>query len=635
MPHSVPQPLSESPADIPSASPDFRTELAAQLAELVPEAIADGKIDARKLAELLGEDAADESERFGLFWPGKKRALRAAQAPTSATLKPDLAHSKDWDTTQNVFIEGDNLEVLKILQRHYHNKVKLIYIDPPYNTGKDFVYPDNFTEGLDTYLEWTRQVNEEGQKVSTNSESEGRFHSNWLNMMYPRLKLARNLLTDDGVIFVSIDDNEVANLRRVCDEVFGEANFIGQWNWFKSATPPNLSKKIKKNVEYVLAYERARSNKQYKGVRKFSASDDPITKPQNSAKELRFPAGKLEIGLPNQVFQPGIYGTDKYPYELLDTLDVLDGKNRNDVRFKSKFTWTQPKLDMELSLETKMRISSDRLVISYKKKDYGEEVPPNLIDWTVGVGTTESAGTKLTALMGGADVFDYPKPVELISYLTNFCISNGDIVLDFFAGSSTTAHAVMQLNAEDEGNRRFIMVQLPEPTSEDSQARKSGFATIADISRKRIELAGERIGKGDTGFRAYKLTDTNFAKWRVTSDVTPTQLEQHLLDLRDSADDAASQDDLLTELLLKLGHSLTETITTKTIKGLEVREVGDNRVLAYVDETTKPTLEQLRALVDAAPGKLILLEDAFHGDDELKTNLAQYAKTQGIELRTA
>lgn len=219
MPHSVPQPLSESPGDIPSASPDFRTELAAQLAELVPEAVADGKIDARKLAELLGEDAADESERFGLFWPGKKRALRAAQAPTSATLKPDLAHSKDWDTTQNVFIEGDNLEVLKILQRHYHNKVKLIYIDPPYNTGKDFVYPDNFTEGLDTYLEWTRQVNEEGQKVSTNSESEGRFHSNWLNMMYPRLKLARNLLSDDGVIFISIDDHEQENLKRVADEV--------------------------------------------------------------------------------------------------------------------------------------------------------------------------------------------------------------------------------------------------------------------------------------------------------------------------------------------------------------------------------------------------------------------------------
>lgn len=290
---------------------------------------------------------------------------------------------------------------------------------------------------------------------------------------------------------------------------------------------------------------------------------------------------------------------------------------------------------LSLKLETKVRISSDRLVISYKKKDYGEEVPPNLIDWTVGVGTTESAGSKLTALMGGAAVFDYPKPVELIAYLMNFCISDDDVVLDFFAGSSTTAHAVMQLNAEDNKNRRFIMVQLPEPTPEDSEARKAGFATIADISRKRIELAGEKIGQGDTGFRTYKLTDTHFAKWRVTSDVTPTQLEQHLLDLRDSADDSASQDDLLTEVLLKLGHSLSETIATKTIAGLEVHEVGDNRVLACINEHVKPTLEQLRALVDAAPGKLIVLEDAFHGDDQLKTNLAQYAKTKGIELRTA
>ena len=227
MPKSLPDQLPESVrSEVPGASPDFRTDLAAQLAALVPEAVADGKIDTKKLAELLGDDAADENERFGLFWPGKKRALRAAQAPTTATLKPDVANSKDWDTTQNVFIEGDNLEVLKILQRHYHNKIKLIYIDPPYNTGKDFVYPDNFTEGLDTYLEWTRQVNEEGKKVSTNSETEGRYHSNWLNMMYPRLKLARNLLTDDGVIFISIDDHEVANLRRLCDEVFGENTFF-------------------------------------------------------------------------------------------------------------------------------------------------------------------------------------------------------------------------------------------------------------------------------------------------------------------------------------------------------------------------------------------------------------------------
>ena len=232
--------------------------------------------------------------------------------------------------------------------------------------------------------------------------------------------------------------------------------------------------------------------------------------------------------------------------------------------------------------------------------------------------------------------FDNPKQLEFMKRIIS--ISDRDsLVLDFFAGSSTTAHAVMQLNAEDEGrgNRRFIMVQLPEPTPEDSEARKAGFATIADISRKRIQLAGEKIGKGDTGFRAYKLTDTHFAKWRVTSDIAVNELEQHLLDLRNSARDDAQPDDLLTELLLKLGHSLTEAITAKTIAGLEVREVGDNRVLAYVNEHIKPTLEQLRALVDAKPARLIVLEDAFQGDDQLKTNLAQYAKSQEVELWTA
>jgi adenine-specific DNA-methyltransferase len=249
-------------------------------------------------------------------------------------------------------------------------------------------------------------------------------------------------------------------------------------------------------------------------------------------------------------------------------------------------------------------------------------------------GRTRTGSTEIRDVLGG-NYFDNPKPTKLLKTIAAIGSAPDATILDFFAGSSSTAHALMQLNAEDGGNRRFIMVQLPEPTPEDSDARKAGFATIADISRKRIDLAGENIGKGDTGFRAYKLTDTHFAKWRVTSDVTPTQLEQHLLDLRDSADDAASQDDLLTELLLKLGLSLTETVTKKTIAGLDVREVGGNRVLACIDEHVKPTLEQLRALVDAAPGKLIVLEDAFHGDDQLKTNLAQYAKTRGIELRTA
>ncbi len=240
--------------EVANGSPDFRTELAEQLAELAPEAIADGKIDVEKLKELLQGDASDTSERFGLFWPGKKRAMRAAQTPTTATLRPDKENSKDWDTTQNVFIEGDNLEVLKVLQKHYHGKIKMIYIDPPYNTGKDFVYPDNFKEGLETYLEWSKQVNEEGKKLSSNSESEGRYHSNWLNMMYPRLKLARNLLTRDGAIFVSIDDSELENLKRMLNEVFGENNFVGSFIW--SGGRKNDSKFISTSHEYVLCFAR-------------------------------------------------------------------------------------------------------------------------------------------------------------------------------------------------------------------------------------------------------------------------------------------------------------------------------------------------------------------------------------------
>ncbi|WP_197477927.1 site-specific DNA-methyltransferase, partial [Rhodococcus sp. EPR-147] len=241
-----------------SGTPNFKTELAAQLSELIPEAIADGKIDVEKLKELLGDDIGDDRERFGLFWAGKKRALQASQEPTMATLNPDIENSKDWETTKNIFIEGDNLEVLKILQRHYYGKIKMIYIDPPYNTGNDFVYPDNYKEGLKTYLEWTRQVNEEGKKVSTNLESEGRYHSNWLNMMYPRLKLARQLLTDDGVIFISIDDGEQDNLKKLCNEVFGENNFINtvsvNMKNVAGASGGGEDKRLKKNIEYLHIY---------------------------------------------------------------------------------------------------------------------------------------------------------------------------------------------------------------------------------------------------------------------------------------------------------------------------------------------------------------------------------------------
>ncbi|WP_281510943.1 site-specific DNA-methyltransferase [Corynebacterium belfantii] len=292
--------------EVPGSSPEFHTELAEQLAELVPEAVADGKIDVEKLKELLGGDVADTSERFGLFWPGKKRAMRAAQTPTTATLRPDKENSKDWDTTKNVFIEGDNLEVLKILQKHYHGKIKMIYIDPPYNTGKDFVYPDNYKEGLETYLEWSKQVNEDGKKLSSNSETEGRYHSNWLNMMYPRLKLARNLLTNDGVIFISIDDHEVAQLRRIMDEIFGEANFIEGYIWESNFRPDNSSRIERENAQHILCYARNKRHiKALTGTEKATEGLPSLTKNSMKPSTLSLEPEWVDMLIPDGHYAPG------------------------------------------------------------------------------------------------------------------------------------------------------------------------------------------------------------------------------------------------------------------------------------------------------------------------------------------
>ncbi|ROH83956.1 site-specific DNA-methyltransferase [Lonsdalea populi] len=652
--------------DIPSATPNFRTELAGQLAELVPEAVADGKLDVEKLRELLTDDAADSHERFGLFWPGKKRALRAAQAPTTATLKPDLANSKDWDTTQNVFIEGDNLEVLKILQRHYHNKVKLIYIDPPYNKGKDFVYPDNYREWLDTYLEWTRQVNEEGKKVSSNSETEGRYHSNWLNMMYPRLKLARNLLADDGVIFISVDDHEQDNLKKLCNEVFGESNFLATLVWDRNRK--NDAKYFSVGHEYMLVYARSISVlKEYEII--FRGEKDGVDELRSLFDKLRsnYKDDWLSIRQELLAFYRSIPDDDaRAPLKRYTKVDEK-GPYRDDGNINwpggggPTYEILHPTTNRPCKLPTSgwryptparfwEEVENGKIVFG-KDETTVPRVRTNIFDSfdqvmaSVHYSYAQTAANEFNALFDGKRVFENPKPMGDLRRLIAYTTSKDDIILDFFAGSATTAHAVMQLNAEDNGKRRFIMVQLPEPTPEASEARKAGFATIADISRKRIELAGEKIksdfaeSQVDTGFRAYKLADTNFTKWRVTSDIEPDKLTQHLLDLRDSSTDDASLDDLLTELLLKLGYSLSEHLSTQNIAGLDIHAIAGDadkpRLLAYLNERTKPTLEQLRELVNTEPTRLIVLEDAFHGDDELKTNIAQYAGSKGIELRTA
>ncbi|MGP5722537.1 site-specific DNA-methyltransferase [Corynebacterium casei] len=654
---------------IPSSTPGFQTELAEKLAELAPEAIADGKIDVEKLKELLNGDADESNERFGLFWPGKRRALRAAQQPTTATLKPDVENSKDWDTTKNVFIEGDNLEVLKVLQKHYHGKVKMIYIDPPYNTGKDFVYPDNYKEGLETYLEWTKQVNEDGRKVSTNSEAEGRYHSNWLNMMYPRLKLARNLLTPDGVMAVHIDEHEHSNLEKLLNELFGENCNLGTIVWDKR-NPKGDSTGVAQQHEIIMMY--CRNRKVFKQIGDF-------TRPKANAQEMFAAAAKATSdagGVNAQArkaykdwvkSQPSLSGGESAYSQLDDEGQIYrtvsmawPNKNRAPDDYFIPLIhpvtgkecpvpargWRNPPSTMKTLLDSgKIVFGIDESVQPTRKYLLKDNMYENVASVMYHAGSDD----ELLSSLGIP--FDTPKPIKVSSRLIQAATRSGDIILDFFSGSATTAHAVMELNAMDGGNRCHIQVQLPEPTPEKSAANRAGFGTVAELSRERIRRAGEKLEKDlaeeitnrntsiDVGFRTYKLSDTNFSKWQVSSDTPVNELEQHLLELRESANDSAAPADLFVELLLKKGYSLTEDIGDVSIAGLDLKTVldveGDVAVLAYLDEHAKPTLDQLREIADSKPVRFVILEDCFQGDDELKTNLVQICKTSGVELWTA
>jgi len=628
------QGIDNSVNQLPSTSPNFRTDLAKKLEELVPEAIADGKVDVVKLKELLAEDAGEPNERFGLFWPGKKQALRAAQEPTTATLRPAKDESKDWDTTNNIFIEGDNLEVLKVLQKQYHNSIKMIYIDPPYNTGKDFVYPDNFKEGLQNYLEFSQQVDEGNKKISTNTETTGRYHSNWLNMMYPRLKLARNLLTDDGVIFISIDDAEQANLKKICDEIFGEGNFLGSiaWRRFNSQANIGMFAKVK---DYILIYAR--------NITLVDFGRIPLT--ETAKKEYQY---KDEHGI----------------YARRPCIDSVRGRYVYDIKLPNGKVLSENWMITKEVFE-----DEDRRGLIHWPQNGGNPMRKIYLQdamkagqiandfWGSEFGNNKNATEEIKNLFDGKRVFDFPKPSKLLKNIIGLGsatkLSNDDVVLDFFSGSATTAHAVMQLNAEDGGSRKHIMVQLPEPTDEKSEAFKAGYKKISDIARERINRAGEKIKADfadklaeretplDVGYRTYKLADTNFTKWQSAPTGDLTELQARLDLMRESSNDNASEDDLLVEVLLKMGLPLTTRTQTVDVDGLHVHQVvtegnsSEGQPVLYLNEHVKPTLEQLRAIItDLTPSKFVILDDAFQGDNQLKTNLVQTCKSYDVELWT-
>ncbi len=643
--------------EIGGTSPEFRTQLAKQLEDLVPEAIADGKVDVAKLKELLQEDAGDTNERFGLFWPGKKRAMRAAQDSTTATLKPTKELSKDWDTTQNIFIEGDNLEVLKVLQKQYHNAIKMIYIDPPYNTGKDFVYPDNFQEGLQNYLEFSKQVDEGNKKVSTNTETAGRYHSNWLNMMYPRLKLARNLLTDDGVIFISIDDAEQANLKRVCDEILVESNFIGTFIRRTINSGKQDSTTVADYHEYLLVYARDINSVHLNRRVKSEDERKKLYPLEDGHLESR---GRYYI---SQLDKGSIQYSDglNYPITTPDGDEAWPGKGFDD---KSRvFRWSKEKVQWGIENDyivfKKMSSGWKVYAKSYEFRDNSDNViepsnPYTTLDFISKEYSNFNATPNLAKLFQGKNYFDFPKPVPYLKDLISYASHKDSIILDFFSGSSTTAHAVMQLNAEDSGNRKHIQVQLPEPTDEKSEAYKAGYRKISDIARERINRAGEKIKTDfadklserdtplDIGYRTYQLSDTNFRKWQSSATNDLGELQLRLDAMRESADDNASEEDLLVEVMLKMGLPLTSRTSSREVAGLTVHQVvpedeehADVQPVFCLNEHVKPTLEQLRAIVtELTPSKFVILDDAFQGDNELKTNLVQTCKSYDVELWT-
>ena len=604
-------------------SADIVSDNIDQLKALFPEAFTEGKVNFDVLKQLLGGAVDEREEKYGLNWHGKKAARQIALAPSTGTLRPCSEESVDWDTTQNLMIEGDNLEVLKLLQKSYSGKVKMIFIDPPYNTGKDFVYPDNFQDNIKNYLELTGQV-EGGKKISSNTDASGRFHTDWMNMMYPRLKLARNLLREDGVIFVSIDDHEIHNLRTLMNEVFGEENFVATAIWEKADSPRNSARQFSEDHDYVLVFSKNPD---------WTPDRLPRTEEANSiySNPDKDPRGEWLPGDPyaNKPYSKGQYtitgptGRSFSPppgrfWRISEEkLRQLDDDGR---------IWWGPTGNARPSIKRYLTEVSDLTPRTlWKKED---------------VGSNRTSKNELRNIFPDSESFDTPKPTKLIvrMLLLSTDATENDIVLDFFAGSGTTGHALIKLNAEDGGNRRYILVQLPEPLE---AGELSGLSTIADITKARLRGAATKIKDdnplfaGDLGFRVFKLDTSNINTWDPDRD----NLEQTLLDNLEHIKPGRSQSDILYELLLKLGLDLCVPIETSTVAGKTVQAIGSGVLITCLAESiTREEVEQLALGIiawhkelDPAGDTTCVFRDSAFADDVAKSNLSAILSQHGIE----
>lgn len=609
-------------------SPDITSLNIEKIAALFPNCVteaADGKkIDFDLLKQELSTEIVDGTkERYRLEWPGKREAIVTANLPTNNTLRPVREDSVDFDTTENIYIEGDNLEVLKLLQESYLNKIKMIYIDPPYNTGKDFVYKDNFSrDGAEELFE-SGQKDEYNQRLVANPETSGRYHSDWLSMMYPRLKLARNLLTEDGVIFISIDDNEVHNLRKICDEVFGEGNFVSSLIWKSRQNKDNRSLTgVSNDHEYLLTYTKSFGSRAMHGSER---KTDQYKNPDNDPRGLWTSANM--VGLLGEDLRPNCH------YDLINP--------------ETNLIYKKPKMGWRYDQKTMSRLISENRILwpeaidgRPRRKVFLNELSDNLAGFSsfVGENIYTRNGTNEIDVLFGHKYFDFPKPSELINDFIKQSTNQDSIILDFFSGSATTAHAVMQLNAEDQGSRKYIMVQLPEATDEKSEAYKAGYATICEIGKERIRRAAKKIkeekiekakkdglfadfkDEQDYGFRVYRLDASNM------QDVyyKPQDYNQNTLDLfADNVKKGRTAEDLLTQIMLDWGLPLSLPIERKTISGKEVYAVAGDSLYCCFDNGIDEAFS--KEIATEKPLRIVFRDSGFK-DDTAKENVKQLLK---------
>jgi len=669
--------MTDLPEEFDLRSADLAEEKRQELLRLFPEIRTEGgKIDFERLKLVLGETVDVGKERYGMNWPGKADCFKTIQSPSLGTLRPCPEESVNFDTTENLIIEGDNLEVLKLLQKSYLGKVKMIYIDPPYNTGNDFIYPDNYTESLQTYLEYTGQVDAEGRKFGTNTDTDGRFHSKWLNMMYPRLYLARNLLRNDGIILVSISDVELHGLLSILNELFGEENWLGTVVW-KGATDNNPTR-IAVEHEYLLFYARDKTSvssvwtnksneakvtmlSEYERLRK-KIGDHPELIQVEFRRFVRDNAESLNpITHYNRVDQRGPYTGSRKVH------NPKPGGYKYDVTHPStKKVCVPPANGYRFPRSTMDSLITEGRILFGDDETQIIQIKEYLVDYegklsSVLMLDSRAGANEMEALFDDRKIFPHPKPAVLLSELGDYFLERDDIVLDFFAGSGTTAHAVLDMNMQDRGNRKFILVQLPEPTGQ------KDYPTIAGITKERIrrvikkivrcgsEIKEQKISKPDLfaafdftngknnpkplcnsvtpcdldlGFRVFKLDQSNFTAWDAgiehDAQKLERQLELHVKHIRQGR----TPDDLLYELLLKSGYPLTAPVEKVTLADKAVYSIAGGLFLICLEREL--TLELIRAMAAQKPERVVCLDEGFAGNDQLKANAVQIFRTQGV-----